>query len=84
MYSIYYFCFLITLILALIFNYYINGDDDINIPGLNKTNEQVTKPTMIQPSDSTMIQPSDSTMIQPSDSTMIQPSDSTIIQPISK
>lgn len=38
MYSIYYFCFLLTLILALIFNYYINGDDDIKIPGLTMIN----------------------------------------------
>jgi len=33
MYSIYYICFLITLILALIFNYYINADEDVKIPG---------------------------------------------------
>jgi hypothetical protein len=53
MYSIYYFCFLLTLILALIFNYYINSDDDIKIPGLNMTNESsvqgIPNSTLSQP-----------------------------------
>lgn len=40
MYSIYYICFLITLILALIFNYYINADEDVKIPGF--TEEPIT------------------------------------------
>jgi hypothetical protein len=48
MYSIYYICFLITLILALIFNYYINADEDVKIPGfidMTKVAEPITTTT---------------------------------------
>jgi len=49
MYSVYYICFLITLILALIFNYYINADEDVKIPGF--TEEPIPSAELIPESE---------------------------------
>jgi hypothetical protein len=66
MYSIYYFCFLITLIFALIFNYYINDDKDVKIPGFKETTSEPTVVSMSQPSIELTTKPSTELTTKPS------------------
>jgi hypothetical protein len=61
MYSIYYFCFLLTLILALIFNYYISSEDDIKIPGLTMINPIPE----VNPSSEPVVNPSSEPVVNP-------------------